>query len=330
MSDFVLKNQWSSQPHLQACLIHLLCRFLGIPISDPKPNLSTYTTKAKPGAMMNFIRLLITPFEKRPKKLRLKKRRSKTTLSPIISCATMLRTENQRKLRDQITGNWEDCSYSESGLFTFNREQKDSVAITRHVRTAERILDKLYRTGIIQLADEHEDKPSDFEITLIQNKKARDIELGNLRAIKEAYAYAEQKLANADAVDEDFLLEVMSNCLEQNVFYDDEKSKIDLEEQLSTIGKTKGRVQKDEKIISRGDIVDASRIRKLQSLEYEFEKQLGGSKDATLILIGQILIVAICVFAPVYFPLFVSERGAGSKQTHSLLAAFDFADGFAR
>ena len=76
-----------------------------------------------------------------------------------------------------------------------------------------------------------------------------------------------------------------------NLVYDERRNKEEIDEILSNIAPSIGSVEKGEKIIDRGEVVDKDTARKLKSLEMELERRNAGKKDMTNLLFGQTLFV---------------------------------------
>ena len=64
---------------------------------------------------------------------------------------------------------------------------------------------------------------------------------------------------------------------------------------LEEISTDQGKVQKGERIISKGELVNDQKHKILISLKYEYETSLGSSTNYYWILFGQILFVAVSI-----------------------------------
>ncbi len=223
----------------------------------------------------------------------------------------------EKELEGLIQENWSDCKYSVNldGLSfnnIFNKDksaEKDSLAQLRHVELAMAILEELYATGIIRLDVLHEEQPKDYSITLLGNNRVlhEDIELKELYSIKSASAYAEDELEKANKVDVLFLLDLIEDCLEHNVFYDEEKTLYAQEEKVGGLSLTGEVVLAGEKVIARGDKITEKKYQRLISF-FAKEKQLRGEEDEEVVikdyyflLAGQVLLVSLCMLALLFY-----------------------------
>lgn len=206
--------------------------------------------------------------------------------------------------RKALEANWDDCSYkAKDGLLNLGQRRKDSLALERHFTAGDKLLRKVFKTGIVQLDDAHEEKPEEYTLTLYYDRDAEEVELGELHSVQSAFKYLEKKVKKLKEVDEDFLLEHLSEVLTHNVFYDAAKTE---QTRTSVVAKakislTRGKVERGEKIVGRGEIVTADVLQKLNSLKEEYQEKLGGSKNYFLILSGQVLLSILLILALFFF-----------------------------
>jgi hypothetical protein len=128
----------------------------------------------------------------------------------------------------------------------------------------------------------------------------------------------------------------INHYLEPNIIYDEETSLKARKQILENISLTTGLIQKGEKIISEGELIDAEKVQILESAEKEFENQTGG--NLSWVFFGRILLVLI-IFLCLYLYLrnFQAHILRSSKKTifilfimtmtvalTSLTARFDF------
>ena len=161
---------------------------------------------------------------------------------------------------------------------------------------AHSILDSIYKRGIIQITDEFETRPADYDIYVITDNVEEEAELGNFFTIRTVQEKIDQLLRKTHEADTSFVRKVVENVLEQNIFYDKETSEKVLKQSIDGIFASKGRIVKDQSIITKGEIVDPKKYQLLESLKAEFEEQSGGgSAKYYSILMGQIIIIALCL-----------------------------------
>ncbi|MGQ0828384.1 MAG: HD family phosphohydrolase [Bacteroidota bacterium] len=170
---------------------------------------------------------------------------------------------------------------------------------------ANKILDSLYSKGIIEPGDIIENKPSDYSIYVLYNNVAEEHDLGDFFTIQSAYSYLQQQLQkNESDVDTKFILPLLENGIAHTIFYDKSTSDKVLQQTIDDISPSRDIILKDQSIISKGEIVDAKKFQVLESLKSEYEEQSGGTGSYLFILLGQLLIVSMCLSVLIAFLMF--------------------------
>jgi cyclic-di-AMP phosphodiesterase PgpH len=173
---------------------------------------------------------------------------------------------------------------------------KDSVR--SYFQTTIQLFDYIYQSGIIENEEmtENSDSLPDI-IRIINNKIATETNSNSVYTAKSAYSYLIQNLYNKAGNNRsnnnlEFITSMQLNkYLIPNLIYDSQtttKAKIELLEELST---TKGIVIEGERIISRGEMVDLDKLRKIESLKKEFITSSDNAANQTIRLLGHLIIV---------------------------------------
>lgn len=95
----------------------------------------------------------------------------------------------------------------------------------------------------------------------------------------------------------------LDSYIYQNLFYDDEISQKVKNDIIEDISLTRGMVQKGERIIFKGDVVDGEKHTILESIKKEYEMQLGTSTNYYLIVLGQVILVFVSILVLLLFLL---------------------------
>ena len=153
------------------------------------------------------------------------------------------------------------------------------------------VLIKLYQDGIVSSNDkEILNNNLASSINIINGNIVSSTEKSNLRTTAEAY----KLLVAADTFPAKAIEELkLNDFIHPNIIYDSEKSKELLEEELNTLPISEGIVQKGQKIVSRGDIVNAETYKILKSYQFETDKRQDNNYKTTTMLLGQIIFVII-------------------------------------
>ena len=163
-----------------------------------------------------------------------------------------------------------------------------------YLRYIERALTEIYTKGVMSGNDlKRLNEDSTKHILLVEQNIATSHPVSQFYSTKEAYEY----LLNADTAYNKQVLQQcnLNNYILPNVVYDEEKSESALRDLLSNISWASGEVLNGQKIIARGEIIDAHTYNILNSLKKEWEKRSDTIEEKRLTIIGQILFVSLFI-----------------------------------
>ena len=184
----------------------------------------------------------------------------------------------------------------------------------------------LYATGIMNSA-EYNDLHQDTTrlIRIIDGKNASSVSINEINSVVSAYEkiFLDQTLAEY----QDILKKCnLNDYLKPNLTYDKERSEASLNELHNSIPLATGLVQRGQKIIDRGDIIDTKTYNILMSYKKEMERKHENDPRLSLTILGQILYVAIIVTC---FTIFLSlfrrdyfEKARSSAMLYALIIVF--------
>lgn len=153
----------------------------------------------------------------------------------------------------------------------------------------------LYATGIMN-SSEYTELHQDTArlIRIIDGKTANSVPITEVNSVISAYEkiFLDETLAQHR--------EILKKCnlndyLTPNLTYDKDRSEASLNELHNSIPLATGLVQRGQKIIGRGDIVDAKTYNILMSFKKETERKHENNPQFSLTILGQILYVAIFI-----------------------------------
>ncbi|MFD1316279.1 HD family phosphohydrolase [Namhaeicola litoreus] len=174
---------------------------------------------------------------------------------------------------------------------------KDSLALkmnkARLKNFGEKFINNVYKVGFLNKADNSKIQSNQL-ITLRLGNEASDILSDNLFTTDELVSSIQQYFTNSsyESLENNFT-SLFFEILEPNVFYDEELTNRALEEELKNRSFTKGFVAENERIISKGDMVDASKYEILDSLKKEYDTQLWSKSSYNWIVVGYTILVAL-------------------------------------
>lgn len=231
---------------------------------------------------------------------------------PVYKMDESVRGINVRKMREAAAADWNSASQSKSGGGAIGEvlisEKRDSIRQLRNVEASERILNAVYEQGIADILDEHSDV---LNVSVVRGNVSNTLNVSDLLTRSSAISRAEELLKEEPRVDEEFIRTLLSSTIDYNVRHDAHLSQLLLEEELGEVSMYKGKVSLGDVIIKEGDVVTGERYQKLHSFKEVYEKQVGGREGRLIVLLGQILLVALCMaamglFLSMYYPAAIS------------------------
>jgi putative nucleotidyltransferase with HDIG domain len=163
------------------------------------------------------------------------------------------------------------------------------------------VFDSIFKAGIIQLDPSVENKPGDFEIFILKNNIAREVPLSKVFTLQQASIYIIDKISKENLADNDFLVNVLTNHITHNLFFDAEKTNAERASALANISPFRGMVQRGELIIQRGARVNDEHFRILNSLKNNYEVQLGSTRAFYAIAGGQAILTSVFILVLALF-----------------------------
>lgn len=159
----------------------------------------------------------------------------------------------------------------------------------------EKIYDTIENRGIITNISTIELKPESM-IDVVRDRVVKTKAFRDFYTMKTATEFASDYLANLDLdVDKSLINKLLLAYLNQNVVYSEDLTKQSEEQALAAISLTFGMVQKDELIISEGEIISDEKYNILNSLRKEYDTMSTDTSffNRNFSLYGQIVIVSL-------------------------------------
>ena len=177
----------------------------------------------------------------------------------------------------------------------------------------------LYAQGIMN-SSEYARLHQDTIIRVVSGKNAVSMPITKVNSVISAYEqiFLDPSLANH----RDILKKCnLNDYLTPNLIYDKERSEASLNDLSNSIALASGLVQRGQKIIDRGDIVDSKTYNILQSYEKEMQRREEGNARISLTIMGQILLVFILISCfTIYLTLFRKDYFDKMRSTAMLYA----------
>jgi len=171
----------------------------------------------------------------------------------------------------------------------------------KHKEQLIEVLKFIYEKGVVDPSDilTITSQPS-LSITLLENNKAIETEIGEVFTLPKAINYIQQRINLAAENEDPMILQFwqkfnFQKIVTPNLLYDERTTEKVKREILGNISLTKGMVQAGERVITHEEIVKGDKYQVLESLRKEFERKLG-QENGFSVLVGQVLVVAILFF----------------------------------
>ena len=206
-----------------------------------------------------------------------------------------------------------------------NQHLKHSLPSSDYIRHIERTLKHIYEKGVLSVQDAQLlSEDSIQNILLVDKNVATSQSVDRLLTVKGAYEH----LLNADTLHYNKrILQAcnLDNYLTSNINYNLEKSEASLQDLLSTVSPAKGMVQNGQKIIDRGEIINAHTYDILNSLRQAWEKRSNSVQEIHLTFMGQTLLVSVLVLCfMIFLELFRKEYYQRKRSVLLLFALIVF------
>jgi putative nucleotidyltransferase with HDIG domain len=171
----------------------------------------------------------------------------------------------------------------------------------KYESTGYNLLKSIYDKGVLTLNPKYQQNAENYQVTVLTYNLATDKNTADVFTRQKALSYCDQFLSNRKDLDKAFLLDLISNRLQPNLIYDNKLTSRLEKEVVENLSTTRGMVQKNEVIISKGSVVSDEAYQKLQSYKKAFEDNARINGDRRLVLIGQFLLVGITITLLVVF-----------------------------
>lgn len=234
------------------------------------------------------------PIYKSSEQLKLEKENSLKDLNPIFVYDVTMTKDNRVMMLEEFNAKWNGKD-----------EYKDVNRL---------LLEKLYDTienrGVIAHVSLFETMKPESMIDVVRDRVVKTKQLRDFYTMNAATDFVAECLTNASPeIDKMFINRLLLVYLHQNVKYSDDLTTQSKEQAQDSISLTFGMVQKDELIISEGELITDEKYNILNSLKYEYASYDDGNMfNRNFNLYGQIIIVVAVLIL-----LFVALRLSRSE-----------------
>ena len=190
-------------------------------------------------------------------------------------------------------------------LENFNSVIPDSVIAKYNrrnvIRFGDKFLSKIYENGYLEKGDA--DKATKNQrISLREGNQVKQVVFNKFISSSEINSLLNNHFDNTSyKALKPYFKKIYTNVLEPSIYYDEDLTKKALEKELNEISYTKGLVSEDERIISKGDVVEGKKYEILSSLKSEYQSQLWSDSNYNWIVFGYIILIALVLLMLLLF-----------------------------
>lgn len=166
--------------------------------------------------------------------------------------------------------------------------------------TGKKVISELYSYGLLS---ENFDFPEEKSVVILDNRvKKQTTTFSELVTQNEISLLIVKHLVNHNLLKyKTSFLSLFFDIIEPNLEFDKTFTDKALQDELSKISYTRGSVEKQTLIISKGEVIEGDKFQKLKSLQYEYESQVWNDSNYNWILFAYTLLVALALLMLLLF-----------------------------
>jgi len=178
-----------------------------------------------------------------------------------------------------------------------------------------KMLETVYKRGIIGLTAKHQKNAKHYEFSLLRNNVSEKSNSQDVFTAESALDFFKNNYKAIDLKVKETILDLIESHLKPNLIFDEELTKVVENSTVNSLSTTKGMVQKGEIIVSKGMYVDDEVYQKLLSFRETYEAQTKSVGDNKLVFLGQVFLVGFVIsLLMVFLYLFRKDIFADNRQ----------------
>lgn len=171
--------------------------------------------------------------------------------------------------------------------FGFNKQEKYQLNRVFYLNTLSKILNK----GVINIPKSLNITDPNTVIVLIKDNVGNEEFVGQFYTVNSAYKEFESKLSQHENLENKFLKSLFIKAIIQNIVYDKNKTDNELHTAVQGLSPYRGMVQRGQRIIDKGEIINSDIYRILQSLQKDYDSKT--RQSSFTISIGETILISI-------------------------------------
>jgi len=170
-----------------------------------------------------------------------------------------------------------------------------------------KILQDIYRKGIIGLNVKHQTAGKNYDFSLLNNNVSTEKNTQDVFTAETALNYFKANFKAPNQVVQDLIDNLAEDHITPNITFNERLTEVIRENTVSNISTTKGMVQKGELIVAKNDVIDDEIYQKLESYKATYDAQTKTIGSRTLVYLGQVVLVGFILAILMSF-LFLFRR----------------------
>ncbi len=165
----------------------------------------------------------------------------------------------------------------------------------KYLNYGTQFLDRLFKDGIIKVAQEHQNKGRDFVIVVQRGNLQKQQTINNLMDVDAARDRISDSLPYSQLREPEFLLPLLENVIRPNIIYSDSLTEQFKKRELASLSTSLGMVRKGELVIPKDGIITEAAYQKLISLKEQYQVEVSTQKSVYGVLFGYILLTSLII-----------------------------------
>lgn len=182
---------------------------------------------------------------------------------------------------------------------------EDSLSISEINRLqviGESIINKIYNSGFLEVASENVVSENNQIVALKKDNEVEDVSFKNLLTSKDVLKIIKINLGKEPYnYGQKSLLNILASIVKPNVTFDEVYTNKVIENEISKISYTKGKVTEGELIILKGGIVEGKKLAILNSLKSESASKVWTDSNYNWIVFGYTILVSLALLMLLLF-----------------------------
>ncbi len=169
------------------------------------------------------------------------------------------------------------------------------------INFATKFIDNIYKNGYLERNDRNKAENKQF-VAIRKGNIITEVVFDKLSTANDLQSDIKKYFRNTNyKFLEKYFTNVFLEVLEPNVFFDDTLTQKIVQDELNKISYTEGLITENERIISKGDVVEGRKFQILNSLKKEFQSQLWSKSSYNWIVLGYTILVALALLMLLLF-----------------------------